>query len=95
MPTKPTQSGFSEVLSTWTGRPSPGPHSGAPQPCPVCPSLEVHLDFQAQPWYLLPNIFKLLHALGHLLEAAVNLTWWGGKETVRVLPRQQAPKEEF
>lgn len=30
--------------------------------------------------YLLPNIFKLLHALGHLLEAAINLTWPGRKQ---------------
>lgn len=33
----------------------------------------------AQDPYLLPDIFELLHALGHLLEAAVNLTWPGRK----------------
>jgi hypothetical protein len=42
--------------------------------------------------YLLPNIFKLLHPFGHLLEAAINLTWPGSK-TVRILPRLQISRE--
>lgn len=44
--------------------------------------------------YLLPNIFKLLHAFGHLLEAAINLTW-PGRKTVRTLPRQQIARDKF
>lgn len=44
--------------------------------------------------YLLPNIFKLLHAFGHLLEAAINLTW-PGRKTIRILPRQQISKDKL
>lgn len=44
-----------------------------PKPLPVLPPPETQI-FRAQPLYLLPNIFELLDALGHLLEAAINLT---------------------
>ena len=50
--------------------------------------------FRTQTLYLLPNIFNLLDALGHLLEAAINLTWPGRKDGNEYLLGQQAPKDK-
>lgn len=74
--------------------PSPWSTPRGPEP-PSCALLSEDPDkIRVSAPYLLPNIFKLLHALGHLLEAAINLTWPGRKKAVRILPRRQVSKEQ-
>lgn len=61
-----------------------------PEPLDSLPYRQQILRFLGP--YLLPNIFKLLHTFGHLLEAAINLTWPVSK-TVKILPRLQISRE--
>lgn len=88
MPTKPPQSGFSKVLTTWTGRAPPGPSQGS-QPCPV-------LYPWRCTWILGPapvpsaKYLQIAPASDTFLRQRVNHLA-GGKET-ECPARQQAPR---